>query len=276
MIPPKFLVYVPSKGRPNALKTIEALYWGDQTSNQRVTAILVVEPKEEDAYRTALAELTSARPDIRPQVGVLVLPESDQGIAYVRNFILESAALAKMNRFWMLDDDIGAFTRSGKKANGCDVLVEADALFMGLPQLGQGALEYGQFSWSAKGPLKFDGYCDVAVWIHVERTRGLSYRPYLTMKEDRDFTLQVLARGWQTARASRLGFNAPKNGSNAGGLKDLYQLNGRERLATDRMIETWPGICSLNIKPDGRPDTKIDWKRAAALGRQKAATQSAH
>lgn len=263
MKPPQVMVYVPSKGRPDKLRTIESLFRGEQTSRHRVTPILVVEPHEADAYRAGISGAGRAP----SEVGVLVLPASNQGITYVRNFILESARLGKQRNFWMLDDDITAFTRQGKKANGADVLNEAHALFVGLPHLGQGALEYGQFSWGAKTPLKFDGYCDVAVWISVEKTLNLSYRPHLTLKEDRDFTLQVLAAGWQTARAARLGFNAPKNGSNAGGLKDLYQEGGRERLATDRMIEAWPGICSLNIKEDGRPDTKIDWKRAAALGR---------
>mgnify|MGYP000889766874 CR=1 FL=1 len=51
------------------------------------------------------------------------------------------------------------------------------------------------------------------------------------------------------------------NGSNDGGLKEIfYDQSGREAECSRRMIEKWPGVCTANVKEDGRPDVKINWK----------------
>jgi hypothetical protein len=239
-------IFIPSKGRPNAMKTCKQF-----DSNNY---IVVVEPQEEADYRLA------------GHKRLLVLPASHQGIAFVRNFILEHAIANQLPKFWMLDDDITSFKQyvnsTPKNSNGEQALKDAEELFTQVPNLGQAALEYNQFAWSGRNQVSVLGYCDVAVLIFPSRVNGIRYRSHMNLKEDRDFTLQVLASGRMTARACKIAFAVPKNGSNQGGLYDEYAADGREREASERMIKEWPNICTWNIKPDGRPDISIHWKKA--------------
>jgi hypothetical protein len=240
-------IVVPSKGRAWKSKTITLL----QEAGVRPTVF--IEPQEVKAYGGAY-----------PDCDFFVLPESNQGIGYVRQQILEHARKQGWAAYWMLDDDItGLFRVEGGKCLRTDsraVLVEAEAVLR-KAGVAQGALEYQQFAWAAKKPLKLIGYCDVAVWIDVEKTRLVNYRRKLDLKEDRDFTLQILACGELTGRSTWHAFSAPKNGSNAGGLQEEYAKVGREAEASQRMVAAWPGICELHTKPDGRPDVKIHWER---------------
>lgn len=243
------MIFVPSKGRsePGLSKTIVHLL------NEKIEFKLVVEPQEKEAYQKSY-----------PEANILVLSQSNQGIAFVRNFILKEARMLQLESFWMLDDDIrGMYKQINGKNQKSDfntVLREAHLLFLSLPEIAQGALEYQQFSWSAKKDYVMNSYCDVAVWVHVKRTAHLHYRAHVNLKEDRDFTIQILASGFNTARASRLGFSVPKNGSNEGGLQEVYAQSGREIEAVQRMCALWPEFITLQTKSDGRVDCKINWK----------------
>lgn len=247
-------IYIPSKGRP------ECPTWHHFTEKAlREQVFVVVEPQDNAEYFEKL---------MKKKGNLVVLPENDRGIAFVRNWVLEDARRNGFDWLWMLDDDITSFNRAegGKnhKIGGDECLRGAEeALTEHLGAvLAQGALEYAQFAWSYKGgtPYRLNSYCDVAVLINVERTKELQYDPHVVLKEDRDFTLQCLAAGYLTARSSQFSFQAPKNGSNEGGLRDVYQQDGREALASQRMAEKWPGICTPQTKKDGRPDTKINWR----------------
>lgn len=244
------IIFIPSKGRsaPGMAKTAINL------TDQGLPFNLVVEPQEAEAYKASYSE-----------ANILVLEESNQGIAYVRNAILKLARGFGYGSFWMLDDDITAVYRQvlGKNVKSTfeDILGAAERLFYTIPEAAQGALEYQQFSWSAKKPHVLNSYCDVAVWIHVKRTLHVNYRPFVNLKEDRDFTLQVLFSGYNTCRASQLGFSAPKNGSNPGGLQEFYAQSGRELEAVKRMCSLWPEYVTRQTKSDGRIDCKINWKK---------------
>jgi hypothetical protein len=67
-------------------------------------------------------------------------------------------------------------------------------------------------------------------------------------------------------------FSAPKNGSNAGGLKEQYAQEGRELEAVRRMATAWGSdICEPIVKADGRHDLRIHWgwfrkRRQKAVG----------
>ena len=236
-------VYVPSKGRPNG-STMSVL------AADGVSFTTVVEPQDYQKY---------GLPEGPGMVSVTSLPFDNQGIAFVRNWICEEARMRGHRWFWMLDDDIKGFyiveNARLKKASAHQVLFEAQQIFTRLGQVALGALEYGQFAWSAKKDYAI-GYCDVAVAINTARTMGCAYKP--DTKEDRDFALQVLTKGYLAVRASRCAFQAPKIGSNEGGLHTEYQLN-RDAAWAKRMVADWPGLCSLVTKPDGRLDAKIKW-----------------
>ena len=71
-----------------------------------------------------------------------------------------------------------------------------------------------------------NGYCDVCVAIHAARAKRCTFRDACDLKLDRDFTLQVLAAGYETLRITQYSFACPKNGSNAGGLAPVYAIPG--------------------------------------------------
>lgn len=234
-------VFIPSKGRP-ACPTARLL------RDAGVKHTIVVEPQDVEEYWAQ-----------SPASQVISLKEDDRGLSYARNAVKE---MGRSDWYWQLDDDITAFATSNGKKNTEStadvVLAAAQALFGDSEVVAQGALEYQQYSWGAKKSLHVGGYCDVAVAIHAGRTRALRYRGN---KEDRDFTLQVLASGYHTVRCSRLSFAAPKNGSNVGGLQEIfYKQPGLEEQTVDGMIAIWgPDIIKKQVKPDGRVDCKINW-----------------
>jgi hypothetical protein len=261
-------IYVVSRGRAATCGTGRLLVTADLSFR------LVVEPHERAAYALAF-----------PQAKIVELPERDRGLAYARQHTLSHAMASWAGWFWMLDDDLtGLFeivdSRCQRRSAGA-VLGAASKTLDACTAQGQAALEYSQFAWSAAGRPKLNSYCDVCVAIHTRRTGGARFRPETGVKVDRDFTLQVLASGWQTIRLTRWAFAAPENGSNAGGLCEEYQTDGREAAASQKMAEFWgPQICRPRTKRNGRPDVEINWRyfqpeRAAAATAAQTPHQSA-
>lgn len=248
-----FPVCIASKNRP-AGRTMQLLL------AEEVPFTLFVEPQDEAVYRQQFDS---------PLVEVRTIPENDRGLPFVRQFILEDRRRAEGGPwFWLLDDDIdGFFLTANKKTHRLpvrDALTGAQEIFAGAEDVAQAGLEYQQFAWSATRDAVFNSYCDVAVCIHVGRSRMAAFRPETDLKCDRDFTLQLISQGFRVAKVQRFSFSAPKNGSNAGGLKDAYATDGREMASSLKMCELWPGVCELKIKPDGRPDVKIHWRAMQA------------
>lgn len=239
-------IFIATKGRPKNCTTMQKLVEENYGS-----VMLVVEPQDKEQYKESF-----------PDSHILVLAKNDQGVTYARNFILAQAAEMKLDWFWMMDDDIKSMhlTENGKivKYPFSQVIKIAEDVITQTPGVALGAMEYGQYAWSAKKNRVFNSYCDVAVLINVEKTRHLLYRE--NCKEDRDFVLQCLASGFDVVRSSMTSFACPKNGSNKGGLHDAY-AKGLENHWSKRMIELWPGVCEMKIKKDGRPDVKINWKK---------------
>ena len=238
-------IYVPSRGRCKTSKTIAA------ATDQAVKLHIVVEPQEYENYRLEWFDHE-----------VICLPADNQGITYVRNFIKEHAEKNSLQQYWQLDDDVQQlYARSGTKMNkaGFEVLTEAEKQFLA-GGYALGGLEYQQFAWSATKPVVENSFCDVCVWVDNTRTYGLRYRAYVEGKEDRDFAMQVIKKGHATARTTLYGFAAPANGSNAGGLKEIFYDAGKETRCVDRMVELWgERVCTPIIKPNGRRDVKINW-----------------
>lgn len=246
---PSIPIFVPSKGRPDS-STLRLL------KEEGIHAVAVIEPQEQESY-------------YGKGYTTLTLPKDDQGLAYSRQIILEHAYenLAGLHSwYWMLDDDIKAVYRRDATKKRCDKTTFKE-LFKHLNpiilkcQHTQVALEYQQLAWATKAEGKRNGYCDVMTAISARRAFDVAaYRPDMVLKEDRDFTLQIITSGQTTFRYQGWAFAAPKNGSNDGGLHDLYAKQGREEQAVDRMVKAWPGVVSKQTKPDGRIDCKINWK----------------
>jgi hypothetical protein len=240
-------IYVPSKNRVKGARTLQVL------QEAELPYTLVVEPQDAEQYAAAY-----------PLAVLAVLPENDRGLPYARNFILKRNS----GWFWMLDDDIdGFYARSGTKlakVSAAAALAASEGIIRAVPQAVQGALEYSQYAWSAKRNYALNSYCDVCVLIDAARTFFHAFQEEATLKLDREFTLQLLNAGHFTVRVQKYAFSCPKNGSNAGGLKPLYDTVQAERAAVDWMVSHYPGLVQAVVKSDGRYDAKINWSAFSA------------
>lgn len=238
-------IFIPTKGRFNNCKTAELL-------GKIKNMWLVVETQELEKYKENYKGFN-----------FIALPENNKGISYVRNYCLNYAYKMGWDWFWMLDDDInGIFRREGTKLiRDNDALYAAENLIDN--NTGQISLEYRQFAWSATKDFVKNSYNDVCVCINTKIIidNNIIYRKEVSLKEDRDFTMQIIKAGYDVKRTTLSAFSAPKNGSNEGGLKSVYDTTGNELKASKKMVEIWgENICRLNLKNDGRPDVKIIWK----------------
>jgi hypothetical protein len=235
-------ILICSKGRPDGptFRLLDAAYLPYQ---------VIVENHEADTYAAALGDNR-----------VIRMAARDRGLAYSRQFALDYARAKNWPWYWMLDDDIKGFFRTVDKKT---VPTAANALEFAQDlteynECGQIGLEYQQFAWSNTKSIVWNSYCDVAVCIRTDLP--VNYRTQLPFKSDRDFTLQILSLGFHVAKLAQISFAVPRNGSNKGGLYDLYKTDA-ERAASLEMERLWgPQIAKAIVKKNGRPDVKINWR----------------
>lgn len=238
-------IYVPSRGRAGTSKFLA------RVREERLATTIVVEPREAAVYREAY-----------PGLAVVVLPENDRGLTFSRNFLLEEARRQAHPWIWQIDDDVSGFLRfegtKGEKVSAKEAL--AGAQVHGVTGISMVALEYQQFAWSAGARVKENGYCDVVVGLRPRIP--FSYRD-VPLKEDRDFAMQVVSKGYETRRVTRFAFAAPGVGSNPGGLHEQYAV-GKDVVGARRLVELWPWCSEVVVKNGGRVDAKIHWRRIRA------------
>lgn len=240
-------IFVPSKNRVNNAKLLQV------ANEQNHVLTVVIEPQDYNKYLQAF-----------PNLKIIVLPKDNGGITYVRNYIKEFTEQNNITYYWQLDDDItNLYHREGTRMvkDSFNVIKQASELFIG-NNIALGGLEYQQFAWSATKEFVKNSFCDVAVFVDNTKTKGLRYRNYVEGKEDRDFAMQVIKSGQQTARTTLFAFSAPSNGSNQGGLKEIFYDIGKESDCVKNMVELWgQNICVPIVKPNGRQDVKILWDK---------------
>jgi hypothetical protein len=239
-------IFIPTKARYDNCKTANLI--GDYKN-----LFLVVEPQEYKEYSINY-----------PNFNILQLPENNKGIVYVRNYIKQYTESKGIKEYWQLDDDITSFYyRSGTKLikDNFEVLQKAQKQFRE-QDISLGSLEYRQFAWSANKPIILNSFCDSCVYVNNEKTKSIRYRYEIAGKEDRDFAMQVINANEKTGRTTLYAFSAPPNGSNKGGLKEIfYDIKDAELVSCKKMVELWgDDICRHIVKPDGRNDLKINWK----------------
>jgi len=238
-------IFIPSKNRVDNSPLLK--YAQENKSN----VIVVVEPQDILKYH-----------DRFPNLNYIQLPKDNGGITFVRNYIKEYSEKQNLDNYWQLDDDIsGFFYRQETKLirAGFEVLSSATEQFIN-NNIALGGLEYRQFAWSANKDIIENSFCDSCVFVDNTKLNGFRYRQYVEGKEDRDFAMQVIKSGHKTGRTTLFAFSCPPNGSNSGGLKEIFYDLGKEEICVSRMVELWGNnICIPIIKENGRKDVKIMW-----------------
>jgi len=228
-------VYVPSRGRASRCLTSNLL------SKFKVPHFVVVEPQEEDHYRAWLD------PD---WTELLVLPESDAGITFARNWIKDHAMRGKATRHWQVDDNLqGLFTltnRKRKRADPLSVMAHMEDFVDRYDNIGIAGTTAINFGADYQDPFKLNQqvYCHVLVRSDDLRWRGQHG------SEDTDYSLQVLAAGDCTVMFTIWQHSKVASGKMAGGNTEGYEDDGRILRARE-LQAAWP---TLGIKVSRRWD----------------------
>lgn len=241
-------IFIASKGRAGKSELLSQL----NTVTDRYSITVFVEPQDMELYSLYY-----------PNLYLYNIGHNNKGLPFVRNFMLQYAYNNDLIWYWNLDDDVKLFeVEDGKcKHAYIDILQKAEQYFINDLSIGQVGLEYQQFAWSSKNEYSYNSYCDCVVCINVDLCHKLVFDENSVLKLDRDFTMQVIKSGYRTMKISKYAFGSPKNGSNVGGLYDVYKTN-MEEINCIYMEQKWgKEICKHIIKNDGRHDIKIEWSK---------------
>lgn len=254
----RFPVFIPSRGRWKNTKGTAALL-----TAARIPFTIVVEPHETALYRDLLSSLSS---DERSVGCVATLPQSHQGVTFARNFILSD--LAPLHGwFWVMDDDIQSFNRAVDRINKpiapCDMFDEVCKRMEKHPNAAIYSIDYPFFAWQyGDDALAVNSYNNIAVLINKERLpEGIQYR--FRIREDYDFTLQVILAGKTTIRFRNLSYVVPRMAAAQGGMTDYYQKQKDDiRLQNNEFVAMWPSVSFETVKGTGaqeRHDICVKW-----------------
>ena len=229
------ICYIPSKGRPNT-KTYKLFH------QVGIKVYHFVEPQDIKSYE----ELSVPN--------IIDIGKNDNGITYVRNFILDFAK--ENNHDWIIicDDDVTGFGVFNGKTVKKDASIWKDiykkVVDMPFELIG---INYQQHAWHEKTSFNINKkFAEVCVLIHASK---INWRYKDKTKEDRDFQLQTIKNGNGVLRFNHYWFSCPNVGSNKGGLHDLY-ANKKDTEWAVKIVEDWHPFATL-VKKKDRIDAKI-------------------
>lgn len=206
-----------------------------------------IEPQEIDDY------------SVPNKVSIL---ENNQGIGYVRNFMLNYARQNDYEWVIICDDDVTSFGIYNGKTVKKDATIWNDILAKAkkLPFELIG-INYTQHAWHEKTSYSINKkFAEVCVLMNVKKI-SWNYRKEFNLKEDRDFALQTIKNGNGILRFNHFWFACPDVGSNKGGLQDMYRLK-KDEDAAKKMCMEWNPFITLQKKGE-RIDMKTDIKALA-------------
>ena len=201
-----------------------------------------IEPKEFDLY------------NVPNKVNI---NKNDQGISYVRNFMLNYARENKHDWVIFCDDDVNSFgIYNGKTVKKdasiwLEVLEKAKKLPFELI-----GINYTQHAWHEKTSYSINKkFAEVCVLMNIKK---IHWNYNENTKEDRDFQMQTIKNGYGVLRFNHYWFSCPDVGSNKGGLFDLYK-NKKDVQWAENLVKAWYPYAKL-VRKKSRIDAKIDIK----------------
>jgi len=236
------ICYIPSKGRPST-KTYTLF------QSAGIEVLHFIEPSEYELYHV---------PGTKVNIG-----KDNQGIAYVRNFMLDYAKRHGHIHVIVCDDDVTSFGKyiDGKKnKTDASIWLEIFEQVRDLPYELVG-INYVQYAWARQQNLSINTkFAEVCVLMNTSKIHW-EYQSDVETKEDRDFCMQAITLGAGVLKFNRYFFSCPSVGTNRGGLQDLYKEQ-RDTIATLKMCERWDPFLTTKQKGN-RLDLKADLKGLA-------------
>lgn len=234
------ICFIPTKGRPDT-KTYKLF------QKAEIEFRHFIEPQEINNY------------NVPNKISIL---ENNQGIAYVRNFMLKYAKENGHDWVIMCDDDVKEFgIYNGKTIKmGAFIWHQIFKKASKLPFEIYG-INYRQHAWHEKSNYAINKkFAEVCVLINTSKINW-NYRKDFNLKEDRDFILQTIKNGNGVLSFLKYWFGCPNVGTNKGGLSNDYKAKKDEESAKKMCYEWHPYVTIC--KKSGRIDLKADIKGLA-------------
>jgi len=245
-------ICIPSKGRSRTW-TYKWLQEGGHTVHH------FVEPQDERKYREAGVP------------NLVIIPDNDRGLMYVRNYILDWARKRNLDWIWILDDDI---TQLGIAINGIDSILMAQALDIMFDnvhkyQFPVNGINYRNYAWSwSKSKRRYAinaRVADCCVLLYLPKITW-RFREEFVTKGDRDFCMQAIKYSIGVCVDMHLWIQVPTIGSNLGGLNEIYK-HKKDEQSSRLFVDLWKPYAEIVNKGE-RIDCKVYMaKYAKSLGR---------
>ncbi len=235
-------IYIPTKGRADTAVTISTL------SDSNLHFYIVVEKEDFAAYKEST----------RFQLGdnnIVVLPKSNQGIAYARNHCKQHAKGFGHKYHWQMDDNIKGFyervDNKNIKTGAAEALEAVEGIVMQYKNIGIAGLAHRAFAFSATKDVNINKQCYMCVLVNND----LDFEWRKSIPEDTDYSLQVLfTKKFCTMVFNRVMIDKTATGGKGGNTEIEYGNNGRlERM--QRFCKLWQGKVNFKIGTlkNGRP-----------------------
>lgn len=234
------IALIPTKGRPKT-STYKLL------SASGFTVYHFVEPQDYENY------------DVPNKVNIMA---NDQGMSFVRNFMLDFSVQNGFKDVLVCDDDINSFgeakNKRAKNLPDAEAIIKPYQIFQAA-QFALGGFNQRQFAWSeAKSYRVNTGKVNGCFLMKPEL---ISWRYKHDTKEDIDFIMQCLDNRRNFVFFGRIFYNTPAIGSNAGGLHEMYKAK-RDTEWARKVALDWPEYAKI-IEQYGRTDVRLDYKKKA-------------
>jgi hypothetical protein len=225
---PKYPIYIPSRQRSDTITTAKLF------QNEDIPFRIVVEPQDERAYRFYFSDDE-----------LLVMDKDDQGISYVRNFILEHSRKAGDKFHWQFDDNIKnlAVRQNDKNttASAKKVLHIAETVNDLYSNIGGVGLYHQAFAFSQTRPILVNKQVYSAMLLN--NSTGCNFRDKVI--EDTDFSLQMLSKGYCTLLFTILIMNKATSTTMSGGNTEISHAGDGRLQRSLRLQELWPNTFKI-------------------------------
>lgn len=249
---PQAPIFIPTKGRWNSCQTAKYFL------RCGIPFFAVVEKQELDLYVEAL-----------PGANFVVLPESNQGVSYARNYIWDLCEMDGFERFWMFDDNIRHVSRFNRNLqvvcgdrHPMDIAEHFALRYCNLPFVGFN-YEMMVLRRSGRMPpyyLNTRIYSAFMIDTRYRKPDGSKFRFECYFNEDTDLALQYLKAGYCTVLFNA--FLAAKGATMKliGGNTEEYRKTNN-RLEFVRELQVKHPDCVAMTKKWGRWHHQVDYAR---------------
>lgn len=229
---PIYPIYVPSKGRAATIQTTDAL--------KGLNFFVVVEPQDYDDYKLIFS------PD-----NLLVMPENDKGIAYVRNFCKEHAASNGHKYHWQVDDNIKSFALrqndKNVKCKAADAFAIIEKTVEQFDGIGAAGMKHQAFAFAERNDIGYNRQVYTCMLLSTEPKA--KFRDGLI--EDADYNLQILFDGYSVVLFNRVVMNKTTSMVLKGGNTEISHANGGREKRAIATQKQWPEVFRLKDSKDG-------------------------